>query len=121
MQTREFDKPTLNKSARDLWVVVNDINISVSLRIYKKIQKGGYMRKYELLANYAHNQRDYLEQDIQQLQENLRYRTVSQVDCLELIIAQERLTMFVQVMSDIRHILGQEKPQETGHKFKNAK
>ncbi len=79
------------------------------------------MRKYELLANYAHNQRDYLEQDIQQLQENLRYRTVSQVDCLELIIAQERLTMFVQVMSDIRHILGQEKPQETGHKFKNGK
>lgn len=45
------------------------------------------MKKYELLTNYAYNQREFLEQDIKQLQENLRYRTVSQVDCLELIIA----------------------------------
>lgn len=79
------------------------------------------MGKYEILANYAHNQREFLEQDIRQLQENLRYRTISQVDCLELIIAQERLTMFVQVMSDVRHILGKDKPQNTGHNFTENK
>lgn len=64
------------------------------------------MRKYELLASYVYNQREYLEQDIKQLQENLRYRNISQVDCLELIIAEERLKMFLEVTRDIRSILG---------------
>lgn len=52
-----------------------------------------------------YNQQEHLEQDIKQLQENLRYRQISQVDCLELIIAEERLKMFVEVTTDIRHIL----------------
>lgn len=73
------------------------------------------MKKYEMLANYVYNRREYLEQDIKQLQENLRYRTISQVDCLELIIAEERLKMFIEVTSDIRHILGQEKPANAGN------
>ena len=53
------------------------------------------MRKMDLLSDYIYNRRVYLERDIQQLQENLRYRSISSVDCLELIIAQERLAMFV--------------------------
>ncbi|WP_432651755.1 hypothetical protein [Huintestinicola sp.] len=79
------------------------------------------MKKYEILANYVYNRREYLEQDIKQLQENLRYRTISQIDCLELIIAEERLKMFIEVTSDIRHILGLDNPAniESEENFSN--
>lgn len=63
------------------------------------------MKKAELLAEYIFNRRLYLEHDIQQLQENVRYRPVSSVDCLELIIARERLAMFLEVTKDITELL----------------
>lgn len=63
------------------------------------------MRKMDLLSDYIYNRRVYLERDIQQLQENLRYRSISSVDCLELIIAQERLAMFVEVTRDVTELL----------------
>lgn len=63
------------------------------------------MKKADLLAEYIFNRRIHLEHDIQQLQENLRYRPVSSVDCLELIIARERLSMFIEVTSDITALL----------------
>lgn len=63
------------------------------------------MKKADLLAEYIFNRRIYLEHEIQQLQENLRYRPVSSVDCLELIIARERLSMFIEVTSDITALL----------------
>lgn len=63
-------------------------------------------RKTDLLSAYFFNRRTYLERDLQQLQENLRYRSVSSVDCLELIIARERLELFIEVSRDIMHILG---------------
>lgn len=59
----------------------------------------------DLLSDYIYNRRVYLERDIQQLQENLRYRSISSVDCLELIIAQERLAMFVEVTRDVTELL----------------
>ena len=63
------------------------------------------MRKMDLLSDYIYNRRVYLERDIQQLQENLRYRSISSVDCLELIIAKERLAMFVEVTRDVTELL----------------
>lgn len=63
------------------------------------------MRKMDLLSDYIYNRRVYLERDIQQLQDNLRYRSISSVDCLELIIAQERLAMFVEVTRDVTELL----------------
>lgn len=63
------------------------------------------MRRTELLSEYIYNRRIFLEHDIQQLQENLRYRSISSVDCLELIIAQERLAMFVEVTRDVTELL----------------
>jgi len=63
------------------------------------------MKKADLLAEYIFNRRLYLEHDIQQLQENVRYRPVSSVDCLELIIARERLVMFLEVTKDITELL----------------
>ena len=59
----------------------------------------------DLLSDYIYNRRVYLERDIQQLQDNLRYRSISSVDCLELIIAQERLAMFVEVTRDVTELL----------------
>ena len=67
------------------------------------------MKKDEVVAGWVDNRRQRLENDVIQRQENIRYRTLSQVDCLELIIAQERLNMFVEVMSDVRSILGVKK------------
>lgn len=63
------------------------------------------MRKMDLLSDYIYNRRVYFERDIQQLQENLRYRSIFSVDCLELIIAQERLVMFVEVTRDVTELL----------------
>ena len=63
------------------------------------------MRKMDLLSDYIYNRRVYLERDIQQLQDNLRYRSISSVVCLELIIAQERLAMFVEVTRDVTELL----------------
>jgi hypothetical protein len=63
------------------------------------------MKKADLLAEYIFNRRIFLEHEIVQLQENVRYRPVSSVDCLELIIARERLAMFIEVTQDISALL----------------
>lgn len=62
-------------------------------------------KQTEILAEYIFNRRLYLENDIKQLQENIRFRSVSSVDCFELIIARERLAMFEEVTRDVSHIL----------------
>ena len=62
------------------------------------------MKKVDILHAYLYNQSVYLKQDIDQLQENIRYRNISDVDCLELIIAKARYDMFMQVYTDIAHI-----------------
>lgn len=66
-------------------------------------------KKTDILNEYIFNRRIHLEHEIQQLQENIRYRKVSSVDCLELIIAQERLLMFIEITGDICHILNMKK------------
>ena len=48
----------------------------------------------ELWFCYCVNYRQRLENDIKQLQTNLRYRKVDAVDCLELALAIERLNCF---------------------------
>lgn len=63
------------------------------------------MKKYELLQSYFLCRRTYLEQDVEQLQRNVRWRNVDTIDCLELIIAKERLAMFCEVSKDISDIL----------------
>ncbi len=62
-------------------------------------------KRTDILQSYIFNRRLYLEHEISQLQENLRYRHVDSVDCLELIIARERLQMFIEVTKDITEIL----------------
>lgn len=48
----------------------------------------------ELWYCYVVNYRQRLEDDIKQLQTNLRYRKVDAVDCMELALAIERLNCF---------------------------
>jgi len=63
------------------------------------------LNKYDLLLEYFYKERNRLENDIEQLQENLRYRRVSSVDCLELIIAKERLSAFLEYSEQVKAIL----------------
>lgn len=63
-------------------------------------------KKTIILEEYFYNRTIYLEHELQTLQENCRYRPVSSVDCLELIIARERVSMLLEVSKDVRHILG---------------
>lgn len=46
-----------------------------------------------------------LEQDVQQLRQNLRYRDVDVVDCMELMLALERLVVFKQFSGNVIHLL----------------
>lgn len=46
-----------------------------------------------------------LEQDVQQLRQNLRYRDVDVVDCMELMLALERLVVFKQFSGNVIQLL----------------
>lgn len=70
-------------------------------------------KQMQILQEYIYNQRCFIEKDIAQLQFNvLRHSFVSPVDCLELIIAQERLNTFNEITKDIVHILKIEEKHE---------
>lgn len=64
------------------------------------------VKKEDFLMEYFYNQSIFLKQDIEQLQENIRYRSISDVDCFELIIAIARYTAFLDFARDVKHILG---------------
>lgn len=49
----------------------------------------------EIFFQYLLNERDRLENDVAQLRQNLRMRGIDAVDCLELALAMERLSAFV--------------------------
>ena len=62
-------------------------------------------KEIDLLYQYLWNRFTYLEQDVQQLQQNVRYRHIDAVDCLELCLALERLNAFKQFSADVRGIV----------------
>lgn len=61
-------------------------------------------KEIELFQAYVLNYRSYLEDDIAVLQNNLRYRKVDVVDCLELSLAIERLNQFNEFVNHMRGI-----------------
>ena len=65
------------------------------------------MKKHELnlLYNYIYNNRYRLENEVRQLQQNIRYRPVDVIDCSELACAIERLNTFKQTTKDIMKLL----------------
>lgn len=54
-------------------------------------------KEKDLFYEYKYNKSEYLKQDIRQLQQQLRYRDIDVVDCIEMILALERLNSFNQV------------------------
>lgn len=65
------------------------------------------MREKEiiLLLQYIVNNKQALEQELRELQQNIRYRKISVNDCMELALCRERLSMFNQVTRDILSLL----------------
>ncbi len=53
----------------------------------------------EIFFQYIMNERDRLEHEVIQLRQNIRYRDVDCVDCLELSLALERLSAFIDFSS----------------------
>lgn len=66
-------------------------------------------KEVELLWRYIINNLTALEQEVQQLQQNLRYRRIDTIDCHELALAIERLNMFQKVSNDILLLLRMDK------------
>lgn len=73
------------------------------------------MREIErtLLMRYICNYRTKLERDVQQYSTNVRYRSIDTLDCLELLLAIERLNAFREITKDILLILDLKKYTET--------
>lgn len=77
-------------------------------------------KEVELLWRYILNNLTAMEQEVQQLQQNLRYRKIDTVDCHELSLAIERLNTFQKVSNDILLLLRLDKNTcEKLDKFEN--
>lgn len=61
--------------------------------------------EFSLLYAYLYNNQLELEQEVKQMQTNIRYRRIDETDCFELACAIERLNTFKQVSEDIRSML----------------
>ncbi|MBR1593138.1 MAG: hypothetical protein IJ666_09060 [Ruminococcus sp.] len=62
-------------------------------------------KEIELLFAYMVNNQIRLENEKKQLQSNIRYRDIDEVDCMELLIASVRLETFKEVTRHIRQLL----------------
>lgn len=63
------------------------------------------MTQKELLLAYFYNNRCRLEDEVKQLQTNIRFRKVDIVDCVELACAIQRLETFSEVTRHVMAIL----------------
>jgi hypothetical protein len=63
------------------------------------------MKKYEILSEFFYLERCRLEAELEELQDKIRYRRISTIDCLELIIAYERLNCFNDISAKVKAIL----------------
>lgn len=63
------------------------------------------MTQKELLLAYFYNNRCRLEDEVKQLQTNIRFRKVDISDCVELACAIQRLETFAEVTRQVMAIL----------------
>lgn len=65
------------------------------------------MREKEkaLIFSYILSQQKNLEDELQQLQSNIRYRKIDVVDCVEMICVIERLNSFYRFSRDVIALL----------------
>ena len=62
-------------------------------------------KEITLLFAYIYNNQTRLEEEVKQLQTNVRFRRVDSVDCMELLKANIYLEAFKEITSDIRCLL----------------
>lgn len=62
-------------------------------------------KEQQLYVTFVYNKRSQLEEDVHILQNNIRWRRVDEVDCLEFIIAQTRLNTFNEIIDILDVIL----------------
>lgn len=59
----------------------------------------------DILTMYIYNNTIRLENNVKQLQANLRFRNIDTVDCIELMLAKQELDTFKEVTKHIRILL----------------
>lgn len=59
----------------------------------------------DLITRYIYNNRVRLENNVHQLQSNIRFRNIDTVDCIELLLAKQELDTFKEVSNHIRLLL----------------
>lgn len=59
-----------------------------------------------LLFSYVYNNTLQLENDVKQLQSNIRFRRIDTPDIFELLVAQLRLEMFKEISENILALIG---------------
>lgn len=62
-------------------------------------------KEIELLQAYFLNYMTILEGEVTQLQNNIRFRRIDTIDCIELIIARERLNCFLEFKNNVYALL----------------
>ena len=72
------------------------------------------MRQNEsaLIMAYIYNNKLRLEDNVRQLQANVRFRRIDIADCVELLLAQTELETFIDVTNQIRLLLKLEEFKE---------
>ncbi len=63
------------------------------------------MTKYELILSYLLHNEMKLDEEVNQLQQNVRFRKIHDVDMIELLIATVRRDTFLEVSQNIRDLL----------------
>ncbi len=69
-----------------------------------------------LLLSYFYNNRCRLENELHQLQANVRFRNIDVTDCMELICASQQLQTFTEVCNHVLILLKLDR-----HDFSNGK
>lgn len=59
-----------------------------------------------LLFSYVYNNTLQLENEVKQLQSNIRFRRIDTADIFELLVAQLRLEMFREISENILALIG---------------
>lgn len=59
-----------------------------------------------LLYSYIYNNRLELENEVKQLQSNVRFRRIDTVDCFELLVALIRQECFIEISEHILNLIG---------------
>lgn len=59
----------------------------------------------DLINKYIYNNMIRLEDTVKQLQNNIRYRRIDSIDCIELLMAQQELETFKEVTKHIKTLL----------------